>query len=170
VLDGKPHADKKLEEKCKHCSERERAAMDSERAANKYKQVEYMLQYLGETFEAVISGVATFGFWAETVDHKCEGLVSLKDLNFYDDFRLVQTDYALVGYRSGRSFRMGDTVTIRVVAANLEKRQIDYEWVAPGEEQKARRRSTSQSGKTQKGPREKAGKPPIPKNMHRRRK
>jgi ribonuclease R len=170
VLDGKPHADKKLEEKCKHCSERERAAMDSERAANKYKQVEYMLQYLGETFEAVISGVATFGFWAETVDHKCEGLVSLKDLNFYDDFRLVQTDYALVGYRSGRSFRMGDTVTIRVVAANLEKRQIDYEWVAPGEEQKARRRSTSQRGKTQKGPREKAGKPPIPKNMHRRRK
>ncbi|MCU0403788.1 MAG: ribonuclease R, partial [Chitinophagaceae bacterium] len=88
VLDGKTHADKRLEEKCRHCSERERAAMDSERAANKYKQVEYMTQFLGETFEAVISGVATFGFWAETVEHKCEGLVSLKDLNYYDDYRL----------------------------------------------------------------------------------
>lgn len=131
VLDGKASPDKKLEEKCKHCSERERAAMDSERAANKYKQVEYMQQFLGDTFEAVISGVATFGFWAETVDHKCEGLVSVKDLNYYDDYRLVQSDYALVGYRTGRSFRMGDTVTIRVVAANLEKRQIDFEWVAP---------------------------------------
>jgi ribonuclease R len=131
VLDGKATPDKKLEEKCKHCSERERAAMDSERAAHKYKQVEYMQQFLGHTFEAVISGVATFGFWAETVAHKCEGLVSVKDLNYYDDYRLVQSDYALVGYRTGRSFRMGDSVTIRVVAANLEKRQIDFEWVAP---------------------------------------
>lgn len=131
VLDGKATPDKKLEEKCKHSSERERAAMDSERAANKYKQVEYMQQFLGDTFEAVISGVATFGFWAETVAHKCEGLVSVKDLNYYDDYRLVQSDYALVGHRTGRSFRMGDTVTIRVVAANLEKRQIDFEWVAP---------------------------------------
>ena len=129
VLDGRPLVDKKLEEKCKHSSERERAAMDSERAGNKYKQVEFMMQYLGEEFDAVISGVATFGFWCETVAHKCEGLVSMKDLNYYDDFRLVQEDYCLVGMRTGRKFRMGDTVRIRVVAANLEKRQLDYEWV-----------------------------------------
>jgi ribonuclease R len=129
VLSGKASLDKKLEEKCKHCSERERAAMDSERAANKYKQVEYLWAYLGHEFEAVISGVATFGFWAETVEHKCEGLVSIKDLNYYDDFRLVESDYSLVGLRSGRKFRMGDSVRIKVVAANLEKRQLDYEWV-----------------------------------------
>ena len=54
--------DKKLESKCKHSSERERAAMESERAANKYKQVEYMQDYLGEEFEGVISGVSSFGF------------------------------------------------------------------------------------------------------------
>lgn len=152
VLDSKPQPDKKLEEKCKHCSERERAAMDSERAAHKYKQVEFMLQYLGETFEAVISGVATFGFWAETVDHKCEGLVSLKDLNYYDDFRLVQSDYALVGYRTLRSFRMGDTVNIRVVAANLEKRQIDFEWVPPDTSQRA-------SGRPERSRPKKSGRP-----------
>ncbi|HEY8388685.1 MAG TPA: ribonuclease R, partial [Parasegetibacter sp.] len=44
-------------------------------------------------------------------------------------FRLVESDYCLVGLRSGRQFRMGDKVTVRIVAANLEKRQLDYEWV-----------------------------------------
>ena len=121
--------DKKLEAKCKHSSERERAAMDSERAGNKYKQVQYMQQFLGEEFEAVISGVSAFGFWAETVEHKCEGLVSINTLLEYDDFRHVETEYALVGRRSGRTFRMGDKVYVKVIATNLAKRQIDYEWV-----------------------------------------
>jgi ribonuclease R len=84
---------------------------------------------LGETFEAVISGVSSFGFWAETVLHKCEGLVSIISLSDYDDFRHIESDYSLVGRRSGRSFRIGDRVMIKVVAANLEKRQLDYEWV-----------------------------------------
>jgi ribonuclease R len=121
--------DKKMEEKCKHCSERERAAMESERAANKYKQVEYMKDYLGEEFEGVISGVAAFGFWVETIEHKCEGLVSLNSLLDFDTFHHDQTDYCLTGQRSGKKFRMGDKVMIKVVAANLSKRQLDYEWV-----------------------------------------
>jgi ribonuclease R len=129
VLDDEIQVHKKLEEQCKHCSERERAAMDSERAANKYKQVEYMKDFVGDSFEGVISGVAAFGFWVETVEHKCEGLVSLNSLMEYDDFRLIEGEYALVGKRSGRRFRMGDKVTIKVVSANLAKRQLDYEWV-----------------------------------------
>jgi ribonuclease R len=128
-LDEKIEIDKKLEAKCKHTSERERAAMDSERAANKYKQVEYMQDFLGEEFEGVISGVASFGFWVETIEHKCEGLVSINSLLEYDDFRHIESDYALIGRRSGRRFRMGDKVTIKIVAANLTKRQLDYEWV-----------------------------------------
>jgi ribonuclease R len=47
----------------------------------------------------------------------------------YDDFRLVEGEYALIGRRSGRSFRMGDKVRIKVISANLAKRQLDYEWV-----------------------------------------
>ena len=129
VLQENYMIDKKLESKCKHSSERERAAMESERAGNKYKQVQYMQQFLGEEFEGVISGVATFGFWVETVDHKCEGLVSVNTLSQYDDFRYIETDYSLVGRRSGRRFRMGDKVWVKVVATNLSKRQIDYEWV-----------------------------------------
>jgi len=128
VLLNHPMNDTDLEQKCVHCSERERAAMESERAANKYKQVEFMRDYLGQSFEGIISGVSSFGFWVETIEHKCEGLVSITGLSKFDDFRLVESDYALVGMRSGRKFNMGDKVTIKVVAASLEKRQLDYEW------------------------------------------
>ncbi|MBL0057036.1 MAG: ribonuclease R [Chitinophagaceae bacterium] len=121
--------DKKMEEKCKHCSDRERKAMEAERAGNKYKQVEYMQTYLGQDFDGIITGVAAFGFFVETVAHKCEGMVTVRDLSEYDDFRLDEADYALVGMRTKQKFRMGDRVRIRVMAANLSKRQLDYEWV-----------------------------------------
>jgi ribonuclease R len=129
VLEGSPMIDKKMEVKSKHCSERERAAMETERAGNKYKQVEFLKGHIGEVFEGVVSGVASFGFFVETVDHKCEGMVSIVSLSDFDDFRLVETEYSLVGRRSGRTFKMGDKLSIRVVAANLEKRQLDFEWV-----------------------------------------
>jgi ribonuclease R len=88
-----------------------------------------MKEFLGEEFEGVISGVSSFGFWVETIEHKCEGLVSIQSLLEYDDFRHIESDYSLVGLRSGRKFRMGDKIRIKVVAANLTKRQLDYEWV-----------------------------------------
>jgi ribonuclease R len=56
-------------------------------------------------------------------------MVSIASLSDYDEFRLIQEDYCLVGARSGRKFRMGDRVRIKVVAANLDKRQLDYEWI-----------------------------------------
>ncbi len=123
------HPDKKMEEKCKHCSAKERSAMEAERAGNKYKQVEFMMDKLGEDMEGVISGVAAFGFWVETVNEKCEGLVSVRDLSDYDDFRHDDADYSLVGIRTGKKFRMGDKIQIKLVAANLEKRQLDFEWI-----------------------------------------
>ena len=138
-LDKNLQVDQKMEEKCKHCSDRERSAMEAERAGNKYKQVQYMQQFLGEDFEGVISGVSAFGFWVETVAHKCEGLVSVKDLYDFDDFKLDEADYALVGLKSKVKFRMGDKITIKVVAANLIKRQLDYMWVMPATKTKAKK-------------------------------
>ncbi|MEP7278338.1 MAG: ribonuclease R [Bacteroidota bacterium] len=129
VLQNEIPIDKEMEEKCRHCSERERAAMDAERAANKYKQVEFMQDKLGEEFDGIISGVSSFGFWVETVAHKCEGLVSINSLFDYDDFRYEETDYCLTGRRSGRVFRMGDKIRIKLISANLAKRQLDFEWV-----------------------------------------
>ncbi|MEJ7587538.1 MAG: ribonuclease R [Ferruginibacter sp.] len=128
-LDKELKIDKKMEDKCRHCSNRERKAMEAERAGNKYKQVEFMQDYLGEEFDGIISGVAGFGFFVETVLHKCEGMVTVRELSDYDEFKLDDADYALVGMRTGKKFRMGDAVKIKVVAANLEKRQLDYHWV-----------------------------------------
>lgn len=128
-IDKNLKTDKLMAEKCKHCSDRERKAMEAERAGNKYKQVEFMKDYLGEEFDGIISGVASFGFFVETVLHKCEGMVTTRDLSEYDDFRLDEADYALVGLRTKKKFRMGDAVRIKVVAANLDKRQLDYHWV-----------------------------------------
>ncbi len=133
-IDKNVKPEKKMEQWSKHCSDRERSAMEAERAANKYKQVEFMKQFLGDEFDGVISGVAAFGFWVETVDHKCEGLISIRDLSDYDDFRHDDADYSLVGINTKKKFRMGDKIRIRVVAANLDKRQLDYEWVIPGGE------------------------------------
>ncbi len=125
-LEGNIHPIKNLEALCRHCSDQERRAMETERGANKYKQVEFMQDYVGEDFDAIISGVATFGFWAETVAHKCEGMVGIQDLSEYDDFEFKEGEYALVGRSMGLRFAMGDKVKVRVVSANLVKRQIDY--------------------------------------------
>lgn len=129
-IDEKVKIDKKMEAKCRHCSDQERKAMEAERSANKYKQVEYMQQFVGEVFDAVVSGVSGFGFWAETVEQKCEGLVSIADLADVDEFTFLESDYALVGIHTGKRFRIGDKVRIQVAATNLAKRQIDFAYVS----------------------------------------
>ena len=149
-LDKNLPVNKQVEEKCKHCSERERAAMECERAGNKYKQVQFMQKFVGEEFDAVISGASTFGFWAETVLHKCEGLVSTRDLNLYDDFRLDETDYALVGERTKKKFRIGDKVKIKVAAANLSRRQLDYDWIPDRPLRTAKSKEKLKPGKKKK--------------------
>ena len=132
VLEDRVAIDKKMEEKCKHCSNMERQAMEAERDANKYKQVQYMQQFIGDEFDAIISGVSRFGFWAETLDHLCEGMVSITSLAEFDSFQHSDSDYALIGMKTHKRFTMGDKVRIKVVAANLEKRHIDFEWVNGG--------------------------------------
>ncbi len=152
-LNGKIRPVKQMEQLCRHCSDRERRAMEAERAANKYKQVEFMQQYVGEDFEAVISGVASFGFWAETVLHKCEGMVSIADLSDIDEFRLLEEEYTLAGRHTGIRFRMGDTVKVKVVSANLAKRQIDFSiQEMPGQGKKVAR-SGSQKKQKKETPR-----------------
>jgi ribonuclease R len=98
--------------------------------------------------------VASFGFFVETVEHKCEGMVSVRDLSEYDDFRLDEADYALVGLRTKQKFRMGDAVRVRVVAASLAKRQLDFEWVTasvkgnsikPGSQTKAKSKAPAKA-------------------------
>ncbi|MBK8330339.1 MAG: RNB domain-containing ribonuclease [Bacteroidetes bacterium] len=95
-----------MDELCVHCSERERKAMDAERDATKYKQVEYMKKYIGEEFDAVISGVSTFGFWAQTVLQRCKGFVSILNLPQTDEYSHIEEEYAIVGRRTKRSTKL----------------------------------------------------------------
>ncbi|MCO6496391.1 MAG: ribonuclease R [Chitinophagaceae bacterium] len=129
VLTGEFPVDKSMEKKCDHSSERERAAMEAERAANKFEQVLYMQDKVGEEMDGIVSGVSSFGFWVETIEGKCEGMVNVRDLSDYDDFRHDEAEYSLVGLRTGKRFRMGDPVRVKLVAANIEKRQLDFEWI-----------------------------------------
>lgn len=114
-----------LAEQCEHSSEMERVAADAERASIKYKQVEYMSQYIGEEFEGVISGVTDFGFFVELDNNHCEGLVSLRDLRD-DYYHYVEEDFAIKGERGGRKFRLGDKVRIQVARTDLQKRFLDF--------------------------------------------
>ncbi len=125
-LNGKIHPIKHLEVQCRHCSDQERKAMDAERAANKYKQVELMQEFVGDDFDAVISGVSPHGFWAETVEYKCEGMVSATELGALDNFMYHEGEYCLVGRNTGLKFAMGDKVKVKLLAANTEKRQLDF--------------------------------------------
>lgn len=115
-----------MEAMCAHCSERERAAMESERDANKYKQVEFMRKFIGDDFPAIISGVAKFGCWAQTTEHKCEGFIDVQDLREWDEFAFDEENYALVGKHTKQRIQIGQTVQVQVAGANLIKREIDF--------------------------------------------
>lgn len=142
LLRKKVEAVKGLEEMCKHCSDQERNAMEAERTATKYKQVEYMQQFVGDVFEGVISGVTSFGVFVETVEHKCEGMLPLTELSDVDRFDFSESEYTLIGRHSGIRFTIGEHLMIRVVRTDLDKRQIDFA-LAELPEQKHLRRPAS---------------------------
>jgi ribonuclease R len=113
------------ENMCKQSSDMERRAIDAERASIKYKQVEFMSDKLGQTFEGVISGVTEWGFFVELIDSKCEGLVSMRDL--IDDFYEFDEDnFCISGRRKQKKYQLGDPLKVEVYRINLPKKQIDF--------------------------------------------
>jgi len=125
-MDGeKSKSQQKYEDKCKHSSEMERRAAEAERASIKYKQVEFMKDHVGEDFDGIISGVTEWGFYVELNDTKCEGLVHIRELD--DDYYFFdEDDYAIIGKRNKKTYRLGDPVRIKIVRADLQKKQLDY--------------------------------------------
>ncbi|MCI5777073.1 MAG: ribonuclease R [Bacteroidales bacterium] len=112
------------EDKCKHCSEREVLAAEAERDSIKYKQCEFLLERLGEEFDAHISGVTEWGLYAEINENMCEGMVSVRDMDD-DMYTFDEESYSLVGKNTGKRYRLGDQIRVRIANANLEKKQID---------------------------------------------
>lgn len=122
----------RLEHIAKQSSEREVVAMEAERESIKLKQVEYMQRHLGDEFEGIISGVVPFGIFVEIVDLLVEGLVHISDLE--DDYYLHdEKNYRLVGEHSGKVYRLGDPVKVRVVRVEPDERIVDFVLVQNGE-------------------------------------
>ncbi len=113
------------EDFCKHCSMREQLATEAERASIKYKMAEYLSDKVGQEFEGTISGLTERGMYVEIEPTKIEGMVSLRDIKD-DYFEFDEKAYTLTGKRTGRVYRMGDKVRIKVFKTNLEQRLIDY--------------------------------------------
>lgn len=114
-----------LEDNCEHCSNMEQVAEQAERASIRYKQVEYMSERMGIPFQAHISGVTEWGIYAEIDQNKCEGLISIHDLDG-DYYEFDQKNFCLIGQRTHKRYSLGDPIVIEVKNCNLEKKQMDF--------------------------------------------
>lgn len=108
-----------------HCSEMEKQAADAERDSVKYKQVEYMQDKIGQTYTGIISGVTDWGVFVEELETKAEGLVRFSDLG-EDYFTLDAKNFAIVGQKTKKRYRLGDIVKIKVKKTDLNRKIIDF--------------------------------------------
>lgn len=106
-------------------SEKEIRASEAERASIKYKQVEYMSERIGQIFNGTITGATEWGIYVEDKETKCEGMIKLKDMTD-DRYVFNQKMYAVVGERTGKRYSLGDSVKFKVMAADIERKTLDY--------------------------------------------
>jgi ribonuclease R len=127
-IKGKPISKEELESYRRACvtsSEREVAAAEAERESIKYKQIEFLENRIGQTFEGTITGVAEHGIYVAEKESRAEGL--LRVANLKDDYySFDKKHYALVGQRNKKSYRLGDAITVKLYAADPLHRQIDW--------------------------------------------
>ena len=115
----------KYEEYCEHCSDMEQVSQNAERDSIKYKMVEFMMDKIGNTYDAHISGLTSFGIYAQIDENHCEGLVAIRDLgNDYYDFD--EKNFVIVGRRHHTTYQLGDPIRIKVARTNLERKQLDF--------------------------------------------
>ena len=122
---GRSASADKYEELCEHSSDMELTAAQAERDSIKYKMVEFMQQFIGEEYDAHISGVASYGIYCEIDDNHCEGMVPMRDLSD-DYYEFDEKNYCLRGRRRHNVYSLGDPIRIKVARANVEKRQLDF--------------------------------------------
>lgn len=113
-----------LEELLQHASMMEKKAQYSERSATKYKQVEYIKDYEGESFDGIISGVINKGLFVELTESKCEGFVPLFQMD--EEFDFDEEFMRLVGKRTGKTYQIGEEIRVTVEEANLVEKRIEF--------------------------------------------
>ncbi len=108
-----------------HSSTKERESIECEREVDDMKMAEYMENHIGEEYEGMISSVMNFGLFVE-LDNMIEGLVHINDLK--DDYYIYdELTEMLKGERTGKEYKLGDTVKVRVISASKEEKTIDFE-------------------------------------------
>jgi ribonuclease R len=131
-----PQGADRLEEQARELTSRERVAVEAEREMLARMQVRCLAEHIGEIFHGVIVGVTAFGFFVSLDEIFAEGLVRLVDLP--NDYYLFQESrLRLKGKRTGRSFQIGDRVTVQVARVDLRRRHINLELIAGDEEPEA---------------------------------
>lgn len=125
---GKSPATAPYEEKCIHCSSREKLAAEAERDSIKFMQVKYMEQFIGEEFYGFITGVQEYGIFVEIPETRCEGMVRLRNME-EDSFYFDERNYSIVGRRTGITYQLGDKVMVKVAKADLRNKQLDFELI-----------------------------------------
>lgn len=114
-----------LEDQCKHISMQERKAMDAERESVKYKQTEFMEKHLGQVFDGIISGMTERGIFVTLTETLCEGMVSFESIG--EPFNIINNKLRIKGTRSGKEYKAGDPIRVRVIQTDLRRRTIDME-------------------------------------------
>lgn len=128
ILEGKGvsgKSQKEYERIALFASERERAAAEAERASVKYKQVEYMSTRIGNEFKGLIVGITERGLFVEEKNTKSDGFVPLSTFPS-DTWHWNEKELTLTGQKTKKHFRLGDSVQIKVVRADLDQREIEY--------------------------------------------
>jgi ribonuclease R len=108
-----------------HASEREAAAADAERDSIKMKQVEFLAGRVGETFDAVISGVTDRGLYVELGETHADGMINVRNVGD-DFFEYEEKQYRLVGKRTHKVFRLGDPIKVKLIAARIPEKELDF--------------------------------------------
>ena len=115
----------KYEEYCEHCSDMEQVSQNAERDSIKYKMVEFMADKIGNTYDAHISGLTSYGIYAQIDETHCEGMIPIRDLgdDYYD---FDEKNFVIVGRRHHTKYQLGDPIRIQVARANIERKQLDF--------------------------------------------
>jgi ribonuclease R len=119
-----------------HCSMAERRADEASWDVEGWLKCEFMQDRVGEVFDGVITSVTSFGLFVELKDIYVEGLVHVTSLS-RDYYHFDAVGHRMIGERSGRVFRMGDTLRVQVVRVNLDERKLDFVPADEGSERKA---------------------------------
>ena len=124
-INKKPKENIDLEKICKHCSEKEKIASQAERDSIKYMQVKFLKNKVGKVYDGIISGVTEWGLYVEITANKCEGLVKISSIK-NDHYIYNEKTYSITGYRTKKSYQLGEKVRIKIQRADLEKKQMDF--------------------------------------------